>query len=176
MFKKTLVASAIGGLLVAPLAAAAPVTVSDSQSITSAGQLFNFNFLSLPTTGTAGQLRITLDGDYSGFDSEAASVTLDVAGGTLRIGDSTQVNGVTSNTISGLTVGSYNSSTASFNDTQQNWVFDLSDSLLAALLAAVGRGRRPSLPGSTRLGQGGLGGIDLAIGKHLENGQSLVLT
>ena len=135
MFKKTLVASAIGGLLVAPLAAAAPVTVSDSQSITSAGQLFNFNFLSLPTTGTAGQLRITLDGDYSGFDSEAASVTLDVAGGTLRIGDSTQVNGVTSNTISGLTVGSYNSSTASFNDTQQNWVFDLSDSLLAALLA-----------------------------------------
>ena len=114
---------------------ALPISVSGQQAIGVSGQNFNFNFAGLPTTGTGGQFNITLNGDYSGFDSESAVITLDVAGGNLDLGNFNATNGIISNTIAGITLSSYSLTQFAFDDVQQSWVFDISDALLATLLA-----------------------------------------
>jgi len=116
----------------APAAFAVPVSVSDTQSITTSGQLFNFSFSGLPTAGTGGQLGITLNGDYSGFNSESAVATLDVAGGSIDLGNT--ANGIISNTIAGLSLASYTKNTFSFNDVAHRWLFNLSDTLLNSMI------------------------------------------
>lgn len=124
------------GLSVAtPLAFAAPVSVSDQQAITSSGQAFNFSFGGLPTAGTGGQFHITLNGDYSGFNTESALASVDVAGGSLDLGNGNQPNGIISNTIAGLTLANYTSTTYSFDDVEQSWIFNITDALLSTLLA-----------------------------------------
>nr|WP_203299240.1 PEP-CTERM sorting domain-containing protein [Marinobacter sediminum] len=119
-------------LAFAPAAFAIPVSVSDTQSITTSGQLFNFSFSGLPTAGTGGVLGITLNGDYSGFNTESAVASLDVAGGALDLGNT--ANGVISNTIAGLTLSTYSKTTFSFNDVAHRWLFNISDTLLNSMI------------------------------------------
>lgn len=122
-------------LLATPSAFATPITVSDQKSITTSGQNFDFNFVGLPATGTAGQFSITLNGDYSGFTFESAVVTADVASGNIDLGDGSQANGIISNSIAGLSLNSYSITTFGFDDVEQSWIFDISDSLFGSLLA-----------------------------------------
>lgn len=112
---------------------ATPFSVSDQQLITRSGQVFNFNFSPVPTSGTTGQFSITLNGDFSGFTTESAVATIDLAGGFLDLG--VGGNGIITNTISGLTLNSYNSTTFAFDDRQLDWVFDMSDTLLNTIIA-----------------------------------------
>ena len=141
LFKQTLrkgllatgLACALSGA-VAPLAFAIPISVSDTQAITSSGQSFSFSFPGLPTAGTGGEYRITLNGDYSGFTIESSVATVDVAGGSLTLGDGTQPNGIISNTTA-LTLNSYSITTFAFDDVEQSWVFNIPDGLLATMLS-----------------------------------------
>lgn len=112
-----------------------PIIVSDQQLITSSGQLFRFSFTGLPTEGTHGQFSITLNGDYSDANSESAVVNLDVALGILDIGNGNLPNGIISNSIAGVTLSNYSRHVFESNDIEHSWVFNISDSLLANLLA-----------------------------------------
>ena len=132
-FFVSVVLLAASALFAAPTFAA-PISVSDQQAITTAGQAFNFSFGGLPTSGTGGQFSITLNGDYSGFASETSVASVDVAGGSLDLGNQNNANGIVSNSVSGLTLDSYSITTFSFNDVEQSWVFNISDALLALML------------------------------------------
>lgn len=121
-------------LLSSQVAFAIPIAVSNQQAITMAGQLFNFSFTGLPTAGTNGQFNITVNGDYSGANSESAVTNLDVALGLLDIGNHNLPNAIISNTIAGLSFASYSRIVFESDDIQHSWVFNISDSLLANLL------------------------------------------
>lgn len=122
-------------LFISPALFAIPISVSNQQLITASGQLFHFNFTGLPDEGTNGQFNITLNGDFSGANSESSVTNLDVALGILDIGNGNLPNGIIANTISGLTLQSYTRQIFESDDIEQTWVFDISDSLLASLLA-----------------------------------------
>jgi hypothetical protein len=109
--------------------------LSDTQSLTALGQIFNFSFSGVPTTGTLGQFSITLNGDYSGNLTETATATVDVAAGAVLLGNFALPNGITFNTIGGLSLLSHTLTTFSANDTEQTWMFSLTDLLLASILA-----------------------------------------
>lgn len=121
-------------LLSSQVAFAIPIVVSNQQAITVAGQLFNFNFTGLPTIGANGQFNITVNGDYSGANSESAVTSLDVASGLLDLGNHNLPNAIISNTITGLTFASYSRIVFESDDIQHSWVFNISDSLLANIL------------------------------------------
>jgi hypothetical protein len=119
-----------------PAAFAAPVSLSSQQAITTAGQLFNFSFTGLVPSGTGGTFSLTLNGDYTeGFPSiEGATATIDIAGGSLVVGNNSG-NGIVSNTIAGLSLLTYSETEFSFNDWELRWTFSLTDALLNSILA-----------------------------------------
>jgi len=129
--------SSVAGLLMCGVLAsgaqAMPVSVSDTQLQTSNGQLFNFSFGGLPNPGTSGQYLLTMRGDYSGFNSESAVASIDIAGGLLDVGNT--ANGVISNTIAGLSLASSNRTVFSFDDVRWDFVFNMTDALLNAAIA-----------------------------------------
>lgn len=112
---------------------ATPIDVSDQQAITESGQSFEFEFTGLPNPGIDGTLSITLNGDYSGFNVESSVVRLAMAGGFLDLGNGP--NGIISNTIAGLGLGSFVSTTFSFDDRELSWVFTMTDALLNAVIS-----------------------------------------
>lgn len=122
--------------LSAGLVQAMPFAAGQSQNITVSGQAFTFNFVGLPQPGTLGQFSITLNGDYSeGFPTvEGASSTLDMAGGSLVLGNTSGGNNIVSNTIAGLTLNSFSETLFSFNDWELSWVFDMTDVLLNSII------------------------------------------
>lgn len=122
-------------LLLSPALYAIPINLSSQQLITSSGQLFHFSFTGLPTEGLNGQFNITLNGDFSGANSESSVSNLDVALGILDIGNGNLLNGIITNSISGLTLNSYTRQIFESDDIEQTWVFDLSASLLTTVLA-----------------------------------------
>lgn len=126
---------AVAALTASAMVQAAPVSVVDTKAITNSGQAFTFSFAGLAKTGTAGQVSITLNGDYSGFDSESATATLDGLSGVLAIGDWTKTNSITTNSIAGLSLASYTRSVLAFDDVEQTWVFNLSDATLAQIIS-----------------------------------------
>lgn len=111
---------------------ALPIVVSNQQLITSPGQLFHFNFAGLPTEGSNGQFSITLNGDFSGANSETSIVNLDIASGILDLGNGT--NGILTNTIAGVSLQSYSRTIFESNDIEHSWIFNIADSLFANLL------------------------------------------
>ena len=118
---------------------AAPISVSDSALNTVDGQLHQFVLGALPSSdGAGGQFSITLSGDYSDRLypplSEGATVTLDIAGGSLDLYNQSGGNGVGSNTIAGLTLAS-TSKSGGGNDFTLGWVFNLNGALLNTILA-----------------------------------------
>lgn len=132
--KCSLVAAFVLVLGLAPWRAEALViSVSDTQGQTVSGQNFNFAFAGLPSPGTGGIFELVMRGDYSGFTTESAVASIDMAGGQLDVGDT--ANGVISNSISGLSLISSNRTSFAFDDVLWEFSFSLSDALLNAAIA-----------------------------------------
>jgi hypothetical protein len=134
--------AAVALTMVSSLSIAAPISVTDTQSITGSAQKLSFTFASLPKLGTNGLLSITLNGDYSTGGGEYATMTLDTLAGTARIGDylSSNTDGWTNDgvgSIAGIALkaGSYVRTEPYPDDTQQSWVFTLSDAVLKTMLS-----------------------------------------
>ncbi len=125
--------------LISNFAHATLFTVSDQQEITTngsiadGGQKFDFEFLNVPTTGSNGQFSITLNGDYSGNDTESAVVRIDSVEGMLDLG--ADVNGIITNTISGLTLSTYSVAPDNGNDRELSWTFNIDDALLNTIIS-----------------------------------------
>jgi len=136
---RTLIA-ALSLSLVSSLSFAGTVSVTDTKSITKAGQSFTFSFPSLPKTGTDGLLSIVLNGDFSGtVDNEYATLTLDSLSGSAELGNygtssKDGFSNIGNNRIKELTLESYGIKKFSSNDTEQSWTFSLTDAALTNIL------------------------------------------
>ncbi len=119
--------------LISNFAHATLFTVSDQQPIERIGQEFDFEFLNVPTTGSNGQFSITLNGDYSGNDTESSVVNIDSAEGLLDLGAG--VNGIITNTIAGLTLSTYSVAPDNGNDRELSWTFNIDDTLLSTIIS-----------------------------------------
>jgi hypothetical protein len=125
-------------LFVLVSAQAAPVSLTQEQSITSDGQSFDFQFLSLPSSdGSGGQFSITLSGDYSPRTppplSEGSIVSLDIAAGTVELYNSSSSAAIFSNTVNGLSLNSTNFSGGG-NNVTLGYIFDMNAALLDSIL------------------------------------------
>lgn len=118
--------------LISNFAHATLFTVNEQQAIERIGQSFSFEFLDVPTPGSNGQFSITLNGDYSGFDTESSMVSIDFAGGILDLGAGD--NGIISNTITGLTLNTYTVESFADSDRELSWIFNMSDILLSTII------------------------------------------
>jgi hypothetical protein len=134
MHKKTRFRS-VDFFLATTAASAARVVVTETQSITTTDQTFNFNFGGLPSSGFDGEFIVTLEGDYSpGYPDEVAYVTIESAPGFLKLANTAP--GVETNTIPDLSLTTFTrTQVLGQNDWQLNYVFGLSDTFLAELLA-----------------------------------------
>lgn len=115
---------------------AVPVNVSETQPITADGQSFDFTFLNTPPSGgVAGQMFLTLQGDYSlSGDDELATLTLTGAVGQAVFGDGADAaTSFVDNSIAGLTLNSFALTTFDGNNKALDYVFDVSATLLAAI-------------------------------------------
>lgn len=118
--------------------AAQATTISASASIVETGQDISFATAAPDYTGGAGQLTITLNGDFSyNFrNREYAAVTLPSLAGQLMLANDPGRNNVTSNTISGLSlVSSSATETLRYYDALIEYTFDISADAMAELLA-----------------------------------------
>lgn len=118
--------------LISNFAHATLFTVNEQQAIERIGQSFSFEFLDVPTPGSNGQFSITLNGDYSGSDTESSMVSIDFAGGILDLGAGD--NGIISNTITGLTLNTYTVESFADSDRELSWIFNMSDILLGTII------------------------------------------
>jgi hypothetical protein len=112
---------------------AIPISVSQSQDITSNGQSFIFDFVGLANSdGNGGLFNFYAQGDYTDPVNETANIRFELLGGALVVNDS----GVVSNSVTGLSLLA-NNTTAGGTGTNQilDYVFSLSGSLLDSLLA-----------------------------------------
>ncbi len=120
------------GLLAGPMTAnAVPVYVTDQQNITTTGQLLNFSFASLPTLGTSGTFSITLNGDYSGFWTESAVVTIAHSEGYLRLSYGMYYSVVPGLSLVSVSPTEYNL----YHDNQVSIVFSMTDTLLNNIIS-----------------------------------------
>jgi len=112
---------------------AVPVSVSQTQNISANGQNFSFLFSGLPASdGTGGFFRFFARGDYTDPKFETALITLDGLGGSLKVNE----NGIVSNSITGLSLSSNNTTPGGGGvDQTLDFIFALSGSLLDTLLA-----------------------------------------
>lgn len=121
-------------IFMGPLAAyAAPVSVSQTQDITTDGQDFTFDFLGLPASdGSGGQFSFYARGDYTDPQFETPFITFEFVSGTLQLNDM----GVVSNTVAGLSLFANNTVAGGGGvDQVLDFVFDMDGSLLDSLLA-----------------------------------------
>lgn len=123
-------------LCIAGVANATPISLSQTQNITSSGQTLNFDFLGAPESdGSGGLFSFYAKGDFTDSAApgeENASISMDLLGGSLVLND----GGVVSNSIAGLSLVS-NSSTdlSGGSNNVLDFVFSLSGPLLDSLLA-----------------------------------------
>lgn len=108
------------------------ITIEGTQSITSNGESFTFEFASLPlSNGTGGAFFVNLNGDYTDGVSENALITLDLDADTLLLGFDGVYDGATGLTLSGFNRTIYDSSL----DVLLEFTFDISPGLLNTLLS-----------------------------------------
>lgn len=120
--------------LLPTLTFAAPVSFSQSQSITTTAQAFSFNFPGLPASdGGGGQFIFHASGDFSDNFGTAESAALNFDGfGTVVMNES----GVLSNSVAGLSLLTFSSfATVDFFDETFIATFTMSAALLNSLLS-----------------------------------------
>lgn len=114
------------------IANATPISVSQTQDITSSGQNFVFNFLGLDgSDGSGGLFNFSARGDYTDPINERPTITLDALSGSLVLNDS----GIVSNTITGLSLNTNNTVAGGGGvDQALSYIFNLNGALLDSLL------------------------------------------
>jgi len=129
---------ALATLLVSSVALGVPVERSDERRITAEGQQLGFKFSELPSSGSDGRLRITLNGDFGGESAETSAVAIDGVEGYIEAGYVFADDAIVSNKIEGMSLANYERRDTQAPSFDRELVFEFSvgDSLLDDMLAS----------------------------------------